>query len=99
MRRTSWAVGLLWLCATPAGATPALTAPTEAAVALLADVRNPTTTEAMLRNLATLAQTCAWARRYELRLSNLPYPLYALHCPKASEAQKCEVLFQTYGCD
>jgi len=51
----------LWLllCATPACAT-------EAAVALLADVRNPTTTEAMLRNLATLAQTCAWARRYDV---------------------------------
>ena len=65
MRRTSWAVGLLWL-STPAGATPALTAPTDAAVALLADVRNPTTTEAMLRNLATLARTCEWARRYDV---------------------------------
>ena len=63
MRRISvWAVGLLWLCATPACAT----APTEAAVALLADVRNPTTTEAMLRNLATLARTCEWARRYDV---------------------------------
>ena len=41
----------------------------------------------------------AWARRYELRLANLPYTLYALHCPKVSEAQKCEVLFQIYGCD
>ena len=62
MRRISvWAVGLLWLCATPCA-----TAPTEAAVALLADVRNPTTTEAMLRNLATLARTCAWARRYDV---------------------------------
>ena len=62
MRRISvWAVGLLWLCATPCA-----TAPTEAAVALLADVRNPTTTDAMLRNLATLAQTCAWARRYDV---------------------------------
>ena len=61
MRRCNslWAVGLLWLCATPACAT-------DAAVALLADVRNPTTTEAMLRNLATLAQTCAWARRYDV---------------------------------
>ena len=60
MRRciSTWAVGLLWLCATPACATNA--------VALLADVRNPTTTEAMLRNLATLAQTCAWARRYDV---------------------------------
>ena len=47
----------------------------------------------------TLRLNSAWARRYELRLSNLPYSLYALHCPKASEAQKCEVLFQTYGCD
>ena len=70
MRRchSIWAVGLLWL-STPAGATPALTpsmAPTDAAVALLADVRNPTTTEAMLRNLATLARTCAWARRYDV---------------------------------
>ena len=70
MRRchSAWVVGLLWL-STPAGATPALTpsmAPTDAAVALLADVRNPTTTEAMLRNLATLAQTCAWARRYDV---------------------------------
>ena len=61
MRRRSssfWAAGLLWLCATPACATNA--------VALLADVRNPTTTEAMLRNLATLAQTCDWARRYDV---------------------------------
>ena len=70
MRRchSAWVVGLLWL-STPAGATPALTpsmAPTDAAVALLADVRNPTTTEAMLRNLATLARTCAWARRYDV---------------------------------
>ena len=70
MRRchSVWAVGLLWL-STPACATPALTAaasPTEAAVALLADVRNPTTTEAMLRNLATLARTCDWARRYDV---------------------------------
>ena len=40
--------------------------PTDAAVALLADVRNPTTTDAMLRNLATLARTCAWARRYDV---------------------------------
>ena len=62
MRRTSvWAVWLL-LCATPACAT----SPTESAVALLADVRNPTTTEAMLRNLATLARTCDWARRYDV---------------------------------
>ena len=53
------AVGLLWLCATPACAT-------DAAVALLADVRNPTTTDAMLRNLATLARTCDWARRYDV---------------------------------
>ena len=60
-----WAVGLLWL-STPAGATPALTAPIDAAVALLADVRNPTTTDAMLRNLATLARTCDWARRYDV---------------------------------
>ena len=58
MRRSKWAVGLL-LCATPACAT-------EAAVALLADVRNPTTTDAMLRNLATLALTCEWARRYDV---------------------------------
>ena len=68
MRRCHRWVGLL-LCATPACATDALTpptAPTEAAVALLADVRNPTTTDAMLRNLATLAQTCAWARRYDV---------------------------------
>ena len=42
------------------------TAPTDAAVALLADVRNPTTTDAMLRNLATLARTCEWARRYDV---------------------------------
>jgi hypothetical protein len=61
MRRSKWAVGLL-LCATPACAT----SPTESAVALLADVRNPTTTEAMLRNLATLARTCEWARRYDV---------------------------------
>ena len=71
MRRchSTWAVGLLWLCATPACATDAPTpptAPTEAAVALLADVRNPTTTDAMLRNLATLARTCDWARRYDV---------------------------------
>ena len=71
MRRchSTWAVGLLWLCATPACATPALTAstaPIEAAVALLADVRNPTTTDAMLRNLATLARTSDWARRYDV---------------------------------
>ena len=61
MRRciSTWAVGLLWLCATPACAT-------DAAVAVLADVRNPTTTEAMLRNLATLARTCDWARRYDV---------------------------------
>ena len=70
MRRCNsiWAVGLLWL-STPACATDALTpptAPTEAAVALLADVRNPTTTDAMLRNLATLARTCDWARRYDV---------------------------------
>jgi hypothetical protein len=58
MRRSKWAVGLL-LCATPACAT-------DAAVALLADVRNPTTTEAMLRNLASLARTCDWARRYDV---------------------------------
>ena len=58
MRRSKWAVGLL-LCATPACAT-------DAAVALLADVRNPTTTDAMLRNLATLARTCDWARRYDV---------------------------------
>ena len=58
MRRISvWAVGLLWL-STPACATNA--------VALLADVRNPTTTDAMLRNLATLARTCEWARRYDV---------------------------------
>ena len=63
-----WAVGLLWL-STPACATDALTPPTapaEAAIALLADVRNPTTTDAMLRNLATLARTCDWARRYDV---------------------------------
>ena len=70
MRRCNsvWAVGLLWL-STPACATDALTAPappTDAAVALLADVRNPTTTDAMLRNLATLARTCDWARRYDV---------------------------------
>ena len=60
MRRNSaWAVGLLWLCATPACAT-------DAAIALLADVRNPTTTDAMLRNLATFARTCDWARRYDV---------------------------------
>ena len=57
-RNSVWAAGLLWL-STPACAT-------DAAVALLADVRNPTTTEAMLRNLATLARTCAWARRYDV---------------------------------
>ena len=68
MRRCHRWVGLL-LCATPACATDALTpptAPTDAAVALLADVRNPTTTDAMLRNLATLARTCDWARRYDV---------------------------------
>ena len=60
MRRCNsiWAVGLLWL-STPACAT-------DAAVALLADVRNPTTTDAMLRNLATLARTCDWALRYDV---------------------------------
>ena len=47
--------------------TAATPAPrTDAAVALLADVRNPTTTDAMLRNLATLARTCEWARRYDV---------------------------------
>mgnify|MGYP002011502052 CR=1 FL=1 len=57
-RNSVWAAGLLWL-STPACAT-------DAAVALLADVRNPTTTDAMLRNLATLARTCDWARRYDV---------------------------------
>ena len=29
----------------------------------------------------------AWACRYEVRLAKLPYALYALHWPKASDAQ------------
>ena len=57
-RNSVWAAGLLWL-STPACAT-------DAAVALLADGANPATTDAMLRNLATLARTCDWARRYDV---------------------------------